>query len=87
MSRHRHNDFHARHNVSHVHKTRNASQGHSISYSTYDVPYILYCKSGKVVASHVGHKCKGGKTCVLVPKLYVANLTGPKTSWVPKPQA
>ena len=47
MNTHRCNDFHSRRNVSHVHKSRNASYGHLISYSTNDVAYILYCKFGR----------------------------------------
>jgi hypothetical protein len=77
----------SRHNVSHVPKAKNASYGYSISYSTYDASYVLYFKSGKVVATNVGPKCKNGKTCFWVPKSYVTNLTGPNSSWVPKPQA
>jgi hypothetical protein len=87
MSRRMCNDFHARHNVSHVPKARNGSYGHLISYSTYDDSYVLYCKFEKVVASHVGPRHKGCKTYVWVPKSYVGNLIGPNTSWVPKPQA
>jgi rhodanese-related sulfurtransferase len=75
------------HAGSHVPKARNASHGHSVSYRTFDASYILYCKSGHVVASNVAPKCKKGKTCIWVPKSYVTNLTGPNTSWVSKPQA
>jgi hypothetical protein len=42
----------------------NVSNGFSISYPTFDASYVLYCTSSKVVASHVGPKCKNGKTCV-----------------------
>jgi hypothetical protein len=63
----------------------NASSGSSISYRTFDVSYVLYCKFGKVVASHVGPKCKKGKTCVWVPKVYVTNLRVSNSVWVPKP--
>jgi hypothetical protein len=69
----------------HVPKARNASYSPSISYHTFDASYVLYCKSSKVVAANVGPKCKIGKTCVWVPKVYVTNLTGPNSSWVPKP--
>jgi hypothetical protein len=68
------------HVSSHVLKVRNASYGHSVSHRTFDASYILYCKSGCVVASHVGSKSKNGKTCIWVPKSYVTNLTGPNTS-------
>jgi hypothetical protein len=67
-----------------VHKARNASHGPSISYRTFDASYVIYFKLGKVVASHVGPKRKGGKTCVWVPKSYMTKLTGPNSSWVPK---
>jgi hypothetical protein len=53
-------------------KKKIASTGPFISYyHAIDVSYVIYCKSGKVVASHVGPKCKNGKTCVWVPKIYV----------------
>jgi hypothetical protein len=55
-------------NVSHVLKARNASYGNSISCSTYDGSYVLYCKSGRVVATNVRIKCKNGKSCIWVPK-------------------
>jgi hypothetical protein len=80
----------SRRNVSHdrsthVPKARNASYGPSISYRMFDASYVLYCKSGKVVATNVGPKRKNDKTCVWVPKVYVTNLTGPNSIWVPKP--
>jgi hypothetical protein len=84
-SRPRHNVAHAR--SCNVPNARNTSHGPSISYRTFDDSYVLYCMSGKVVASHVGPRNKGGKTCVWVPKSYVTNLTGPNSSWVPKPLA
>lgn len=58
----RRNDSHAR--FFNVPKTSNASYGPSISYHVFDASYVLYCKSGKIVASHVGHRRKSGKTCV-----------------------
>jgi hypothetical protein len=75
---------HAHHVGSHAPKTRNAS--HSISY--FDASYVMYCKSGRVVASNVGPKSKNGKTCKWVPKSYVTNMIGPNTSWIlnPKPK-
>jgi hypothetical protein len=45
----------SRSNVSHMLKARNAS-------------YVLYCKSGRVVAANVRLKCKNGKSCIWVPK-------------------
>jgi hypothetical protein len=76
---------HPHHVVSHAPKTRNAS--HSISYSTIDASNVLYCKYDRVVASNVGPKSKNVETYIWVPKSYATNLTGPNTSWVPKPQA
>jgi hypothetical protein len=72
-------------NVHHVNnvnvpKKKIASTGLSISYCTFDAFYVPYCKSGKVVASHVGPRHKNGKTCVWVPKTYMTNLTGPNSS-------
>jgi hypothetical protein len=56
-------------------------------YRTYDASYVLSCKNDNVVARNVGPKCKGGKTCIWVPKTYVTNLVEPNKSWVPKSQA
>jgi hypothetical protein len=66
---------------------RNASNGPTMLYHTYDASYVLVCKSGKVVARNVGPKCKGGKICIWIPKSYVTNHVGPNKSWVPKSQA
>jgi hypothetical protein len=65
-------------------KTPNASNGHDISFKTFDASYVLTNKSAKVVAKFVGGKHKGSKTCVWVPKVLVSNAKGPKTVWVPK---
>jgi hypothetical protein len=59
-----------------VSKRKNASNDPSISYCAFDASYVFYCKSGKVVASHVGPKRKNIKTCVWVPNIYVTNLKG-----------
>lgn len=71
--RHRHNVSHARH----VHVPnpikRNASNGPSISYCTFDDSYVLHCKTSKVVASHVGPKRKNNKIYVWVSKNYVTS--------------
>jgi hypothetical protein len=56
-------------------------------YHTYDASFVLMCKNDKVVALNVGPNCKGGKTCICVPKSYVTNRVGPNKSWVPNPQA
>jgi hypothetical protein len=77
-----------RRHVHHVsHAPRNAFNGPTMLYHTYDASYELLCKNDKVVAINVGPKCKGGKTCIWVPKYYVTNLVGPNKSWVPKSQA
>ena len=78
---------HASHVVSHTPKDRNASHGSSILFRTIDASYVIHSKNDKVVATSVGPKCKRGKTCIWVPKSYVTNLTGPNTSWGPKPKA
>jgi hypothetical protein len=78
---------HAPHDVSHAPKDRNASNGPSILFHTFDASYVIHYKSNRIVATSVGPKCKKGKTCIWVPKPYVTNLTGPNTSWVPKSQA
>jgi hypothetical protein len=64
-----------------------ASNDHNISFKTFDASYVLTNKSNKVVAKYVGAKHKGSKTCVLVPKVLVSNVKGPKTVWVPKNKA
>jgi hypothetical protein len=45
---------------------------------TFDASYVLTNKSGKVVAKYIGGKHKSSKTCVLVPKVLVSNVKGPK---------
>jgi hypothetical protein len=57
-----------------VTKNNNASNGPFISYHTFDVSYVMSCKYGKVIATHVGPRHKNGKTCVWVPKSYITNL-------------
>jgi hypothetical protein len=47
-------NFH--HVISHVPKIRNESNGHYVTYRTFGASYVLYSKSGKVVASNVGPK-------------------------------
>ena len=65
-------------------KIINTSNEHSISFKTFDAYFVLANKSGKLVAKYVGGKHKRPKTCVLVPKVLVSNVKGPKTIWVPK---
>jgi hypothetical protein len=74
------------HVVSHAHKARIASHGPSVLFRIVHASYVLYCKNDRVVASNVEPKCIKGKTCIWVLKSYVTNLTGPNTSWVPKPK-
>jgi hypothetical protein len=78
-----------RRHVHHVacHAPRNASNGPTMLYQTYDAPFVLMCKTDKVVARNLGPKCKRDKTCIWVPKSYVTNLVGPYKSCVPKAQA
>jgi hypothetical protein len=75
-----------KHHVTHA-KKKNASNGPSIAYHTFDASNVLYCKSGKIVATHVGPRRKNGKTCVWVLKLYVTNLKGPNSYQVLKTKA
>jgi hypothetical protein len=78
-----------RHHVYHVasHAPRNASNGPTMLYHTYDASFVLMFKNDKVIARNLGPKCKRDKTCIWVPKSYVTNLVGPNKSWVPKTQA
>jgi hypothetical protein len=76
---------HVHHVVSHA--RRNASNGPTMLYCTYDASFVLMCKNYKVVARNLRPKCKRDKTCIWVPKSYVTNLVGPNKSWVPKTQA
>jgi hypothetical protein len=64
-----------------------ASNEHNVSFKTFDASYVLTNKSGKVVAKYVGGKHKSSKTCVWVPNVFVSNVKGPKTVWVPKNKA
>jgi 3D (Asp-Asp-Asp) domain-containing protein len=68
-------------------KSPTTSNDHNISFKIFDASYVLTNKSGKVVAKYVGGKHKGSKTCVWVPKVFVSNVKGPKTVWVPKNKA
>jgi hypothetical protein len=84
---HTHGRRRPRHHHVASHVPRNASNGPTMLYQTYDASFVLLCKNDKVVASSLGPKCKRDKTCIWVPKSYVANLVGPNKSWVPKTQA
>jgi hypothetical protein len=75
-----------RHHVA-SHAPRNASNGPTMLYQTYDASFVLLCKNDKVVARSLGPKCKRDKTCIWVPKSFMTNLLGANKSWVPKTQA
>ena len=68
-------------------KTPIASSESNVSFKTFDASYVLTNKTGKVVAKYVGGKHKGSKTCVWVRKVFVSNIIGPNTVWVPKNKA
>jgi hypothetical protein len=61
------------------------------SYMPYYAFYVSYVliknKHGKVITLNVGPHHKRPKTCVLVPKVLVTNMKGPKQVWVPKNKA
>jgi hypothetical protein len=78
---------HSTHVIMPKKKTPAASNEHNILFKTFDAPYVLTNKSGKIVAKYVGGKHKSPKTCVWVPKVLVSNVKGPKTVWVPKDKA
>jgi hypothetical protein len=68
-------------------KIVSASNEYRISFKTFDASFVLTNKSDKVVVKYVGGKHKSPKTCVWVPKVFVLNVKGPKTIWVPKNKA
>jgi hypothetical protein len=68
-------------------KKKNTSNGPFVPCQTFDASYVLSCKSGKIVATHVGPRINNGKTCVWVPKSHVINLKGPNSDCVPKTKA
>jgi hypothetical protein len=83
-TRHRHHTHHAKYvHVSNA-KKKNVSNGSFISHHTFDVSYVMSCKSSKVVATHVELMHKNGKSRVWVPKAYVTNLKGPNSDCVHK---
>jgi hypothetical protein len=49
-------------------KIANASNGHCISFNTFDASFVLTNKSDKIVAKYVGDKHKSPKTCVGYPR-------------------
>jgi hypothetical protein len=78
-STHAHNRNRPRRHVHHVvsHAPRNASNGPTMLYHTYDASFVLMCKNDKVVAKNLGPKSKRDNTGIWVPKSYVTNLAGP----------
>jgi hypothetical protein len=84
---HAHGKSRPRHHHAASHVPRNASNGPTMLYQTYDASFVLLCKNDKVVAKSLGPKCKRDKTCIWVPKSYATNIVGPNKSWVPKTQA
>jgi hypothetical protein len=68
------------------HVPRRVCNEPSTIYHACNTSFALLCKNEKVVARKLGSKCKGDKTCILVPKAIVTNLVGPNKSWVPKTQ-
>jgi hypothetical protein len=59
-------------------KTPAASNGHNVSFKTFDASYVLTNKLGKVVAKYVGGKHKGSKTCFGYPKFLYLMSKDPK---------
>jgi hypothetical protein len=49
-------------------KIVDASNEPSISFKTFDAPFVFTNKLGKVVAKYIGGKHKSTETCVWVPK-------------------
>jgi hypothetical protein len=76
-----------RRNYTTSHAPRKVCNGPTTIYHACNASFVLSCKNAKVVARKLGSKCKGDKTCILVPKVVVTNLVGPNKSWVPKTQA
>jgi hypothetical protein len=73
--------------VSHASHT-NVSHVSHMSYHDFDASYVLMRnKFGRVVALYVRPHHKRSNTCVWIPKCLVANMKGPKQSWVPKTKA
>jgi hypothetical protein len=59
-SSHVHDRRRPRRHVHHVvsHAPRNASDGPTMLYRTYDASFVLMCKNNKVVARNLGPNCK-----------------------------
>jgi hypothetical protein len=83
----RHSTSHAKNVKMSKKKIVDASHEPKLSFKTFDASYVLTNKSGKVVAKYVGDRHKSPKTCVWVLKVFVSNVKGPKTIWVPKDKA
>jgi hypothetical protein len=69
------------------HSPRKMCNEPSTIYHACNASFVLSYRNTKVVAKKLGSKCKGDKTCILVPKVILTNLVGPNKSWVPKTQA
>ena len=69
------------------HVPRKVCNEPSTIYHACNTSFAISCKNKKVMARKLGAKCKGGKTCIWVPKAILTNLAGPNKSWVPKTQA
>jgi hypothetical protein len=65
---------------------RNASNGPTMLYQTYDASFVLLCKNDKVGSRSLGPKCKTDKTCIWVSKSFVNNLVGPTSVGYLKPK-
>jgi hypothetical protein len=67
---------------------RNLSPNKNKAHASRDIPpsYVLRCNNlGKVVATYVGNESNiYVKRSLWVPKVLVANMEGPKSSWGPK---
>jgi hypothetical protein len=74
-----------RRNVVHVPRKTN-SEPFTI-YHALNASFAICRKDRKIVATKLGAKCKGDKSCIWIPKDIVTNLVGPNKSWVPKTQA
>jgi hypothetical protein len=75
-----------RKNVVH-HMSRKMHNENATIIHDCNTDFALQCKNKKVVATKLGAKCKGDKSCIWVPKAIFTNLVGPNKSWVPKTQA
>jgi hypothetical protein len=59
-------------------KTPPASNGHNVSFKTFDASYVLTNKSGKVVAKYVGANTRGQRLVFGYPKFLYLMSKDPK---------